>query len=180
VDGSPNKPTIEANSYENAKISAEKNAEKMSKLLKIRFIDYISIVPNMADNFSIPKMVREALMSNNITYSEGHYGRPLLDSTQAGKVLLTFIEHDNKDRFTKLLIPGIFVEFKTFAETVKRVVKVKTGKKVSLVKQKSTPEFLKTKIQSTYFEKIGFKLNKKEVLQALEQNAEDYISSNKF
>lgn len=176
TDNSPNKNLAECNPYEKAKISAEKNAKSLSKIIKIRFLDWASIVPNLSDNFSIPKMVKQALNEEKITYSPGPYGRPLLESTQAGQALILLIKNNREiEAFERFLIPGVFITFEKFAYSVKRVVVKETGKKIKLEKQASTPDFLKIKTQSTHHEKIGFNPNKKIIFGALEQNAFGFL-----
>lgn len=179
-DRSSNKFLTDCNDYEKAKISAEKNAKKLSKLIKIRFLDWASIIPNISENFSIPKMANQALSEGIITYSAGVFGRPLLDSTQAGQALNLLIKNDDKKKsFETFLIPGIFTPFSKFASSVKKVIEKEKGGNVKLDKQTSTPDFLKTKTQSDYLEKIGFNPKKEAILKALEKNAYQYIKNSK-
>jgi len=180
TDKSPNKFLKNCIPYEKAKISAEKNAKDLSRLLNIRFLDWASVVPNLSENFSIPKMVIQALKEGKITYSAGPFGRPLLTSTQAGESLVCLIEHDNpKKRFQRFLIPGVFIPFSEFERAVKKVVEKETDTKVSIEKQLSTPGFLKTKTHSKYLEKLGFRPKKAVILKALEQNALLYLNKQK-
>ncbi len=174
-DGSPNKPLSECNDYEKAKISAEDNAQELSSKVRIRFLDWASIVPNMADNFSIPQMVIQAIENGRIKYSPGQYGRPLLESTQAGEVLAVLVENDDNIRFKKYLIPGAFIPFSVFAETVKRVVEKEAAREIDLEEIPETPDFLKTKTNSGYLSRLGFRPDKGRVLAALEKNAREYL-----
>jgi nucleoside-diphosphate-sugar epimerase len=175
-DNSPNKKLSECNPYEKAKISAEKNAWKLSKGLNIRFLDWASIVPNMSENFSIPKMVTQALNEGKITYSPGPYGRPLLETLQAGEALITLLSHDEKNkRFSTHLIPGAFVSFSKFASVAKSAVEKETKNKIKLEKQTTTPSFLKTKTKSEYLKNLGFTPNYKRALKALAQNSSKYV-----
>jgi nucleoside-diphosphate-sugar epimerase len=175
-DNSPNKPIAEYNAYEKAKISAEKSTENLSQAFKIRFIDWISIVPNLAENFSIPVMVRRAIKEGTIAYSPGPFGRPLLETTDAGKALIKLIENDDKNEdFKKYLIPGIFTKFELFAKAAKSAVEKDSKRKISLVKIKNTPVFLKTKVESNNLKSLGFKPDRKALLAALEKNAESYL-----
>ncbi|OGM27701.1 hypothetical protein A3D00_00395 [Candidatus Woesebacteria bacterium RIFCSPHIGHO2_02_FULL_38_9] len=176
TDKSPNKDLKDCNPYEKAKISAENNAKRLSKFVKIRFLDWASIVPNFSENFTIPKMVKQALSQGKIIYSPGPYGRPLLETTQAGEALILLIEHDSyKKQFNKFLLPGLFVSFTEFAQSVKNVIEEKTNKIIRLEKQSVTPNFLKSKTSSSHLEKLGFKPSKKTVLNALEKNAFLYL-----
>jgi nucleoside-diphosphate-sugar epimerase len=178
TDDSPNKDFAEMNAYEKAKAEVEKYASVCSKDLgiNIQFVDYISIVPNLSPNFSICKMVKEAVEQGIIHYSAGDYGRPLLDAISAGNYLLKLIELNNID--TKaFLIPGIFISFKEFAETVQKVVKEKTGKDIKLVPQETTPDFLKTKIEFPLRAQLGFELSKEKVMAALVENAERVLAN---
>lgn len=171
-DNSPNKSLEECNPYEKAKISAEENAQKVSSLIRIRYLDWASIVPNFAPNFSIPRMVKQALETGKINYSPGPYGRPLLESVQAGESLLVLIENDSQEQqFTKYLIPGVFILFTNFAQAAKAAVERKTKKTIVLEEIKNTPEFLRTQCKSDYLESLGFTSNKERVLSALKKNA---------
>ena len=177
TDKSPNKDLKECNPYEKAKISAEANAKKLSILLNIRFLDWASIVPNLSENFSIPKMATQALKERKITYSSGNFGRPLLESLQAGKSLLYLIKNDkSQKKFKKFLIPGVFIPFNELAKAVKEVIEKETKTKIKLEKQVSTPNFLKSKTRSNNLKKLGFKANKADILSALHQNVLLYLN----
>ncbi len=177
TDNSPNKNLTECNPYEKAKISAEKNAKKLSKIINIRFLDWASIVPNLSENFSISKMVKQALNEGKITYSPGFYGRPLLESRQAGEALILLIKNNDKSRvFKTFLIPGMFIPFSKFAHSARKVVEKETGKKIKLEKQTTPPDFLKAKTRSAYLEKLGFSPKKEIVLNALKQNAFEFLN----
>ena len=176
TDNSLNKDLKDCIPYEKAKISAEKNAQKLSKLFNIRFLDWASIVPNLSENFSIPKMITQALKEGKITYSSSLYGRPLLESTQAGEALVYLIKDDNpQNGFQKFLIPGLFIPFREFANAVKKVVEKETDKIIKLEKQPTTPDFLKTKTHTNYLEKLGFRPKRLDILKALQQNASKYL-----
>lgn len=173
-DGSPNKDLKECNSYEKAKISAERNAQKLSSLIKIRFLDWASTVPNLAPNFSISRMIAQALEENKIRYSFGHYGRPLIESVQAGEALIVLIKNDDSgQRFTRYLIPATFVTFSSFARAVKDVVEKETGKEVALEEIKETPDFLKSQCLSDHLTGLGFVVDERRTDGALKRNAEE-------
>ena len=110
--------------YEQAKVSAEENAEQVGADagFNITFVDWISIVPNFAPNFSIAKMTNEAVFRRTVTYSPGPFGRPMLHRQDAGNLLVTYCEKMrggfSLPRFSKFLVPGVFVPFKTFADIV--------------------------------------------------------------
>ncbi len=171
-DDSPNKPYNKAIPYEQAKIEAEENAKQLSSVVPIRFVDYASIVPNLAPNFSIVKMVKDALEKKLIKYSPGDFGRPLLNSTEAGIALLRFIENDDLNlRFKKVLFPGAFIRFSEFAQTVKEVVAAKTGYSITFEQYKNTPEHLKTRVESNEFNAIAESPDAESVRKALIENA---------
>jgi nucleoside-diphosphate-sugar epimerase len=178
-DESVDKEDSECNPYELAKKKAEQNARRISDKLgiKIRFLDWASVVPNMAGNFSIPKMVWEAVETGQITYSDGDYGRPLLEAEQAGKILLLFIQNDAKISFQKLLVPGVFIPFLDYAQAVSAVLEEETGKSVKLVKQRVTPDYLRTKTDSKYLKSLNIKIDDKPIKEALTKNARDYLRS---
>lgn len=177
-DESPNKDLKDCNPYEKAKISAQKNAEKLSRKIKIRFLDWASIVPNLAPNFSINRMVAQALEQGKISYSPGPYGRPLIEATQAGEALILLIENDDsKKRFAWYLIPGVFISFADFARIAKEVVEQNTGKKIVLEEIKETPDFLKSQSHSEWLNNLGFRPDKKRTLAALRANAMTYFKS---
>ncbi|HEC64127.1 MAG TPA: NAD(P)-dependent oxidoreductase [bacterium] len=176
-DASPNKDLHDANAYEKAKISAEENAETLAAELNldISFYDWASVVPNFAPNFSIYKMTQEALDEGQITYSPGDYGRPLLHAVDAGRALRLIAEAEGdiiSGKFRKYLIPGVFTPFSKFAEIVREIVEDKTGKKIKLVEQKETPEFLKTKSESKHLKELGFKGSKEMVEEGLRETCE--------
>jgi nucleoside-diphosphate-sugar epimerase len=170
-DDSSNKNENEANSYEKAKIHAEENARELSRFVKIRFLDWASIVPNLSPNFTITKMIREALVDGKISYSSGFFGRPILDSVQAGEALVVLLGNDTKDKFKVILIPGTLVKFETFAEVVRDVIIKETGKKVELVRMENTPDFLKSTTESVSLAKLGFIPDKVRAIDALRTNA---------
>ena len=128
-DDSPNKVDSEV-LYEQAKISSEENAKQVGAEtgFPITFADWISIVPNFAPNFSIAKMTNEAVFRRTVTYSPGGYGRPMLHRQDAGELLVAYCERARSKRgfstpkFSKFLIPGIFIPFKTFADVVMSTV----------------------------------------------------------
>jgi hypothetical protein len=128
-DSSPNKVESKVE-YEQAKISAEENAKKVGADtgFRITFADWISIVPNFAPNFSIAKMTAEAVFKRSITFSPGEYGRPMLHQKDAGNLLVAYCERARNrglfasPRFSTLLVPGIFIPFKTFADVVRSTV----------------------------------------------------------
>ncbi|RJR28126.1 NAD(P)-dependent oxidoreductase [Candidatus Microgenomates bacterium] len=172
-DNSANKDLKDCNLYEKAKISAEKNAQKLSRKTRIRFVDWPSIVPNLAPNFSITKMVIQAVEEGEISYSPGELGRPLADSVEAGEGMVALIKNDDQDkRFKKYLIPGSFISFTDFAQTVKGVVEAKTKKHIKLTEIENSPDFLKSKCKSDYLESNGFCVSRKRTLSALCKNAE--------
>ena len=81
----------------------------------------------MAPNFTIAKMVDEAIESGRVGFSAGEYGRPLLHSEDAGRALLLLCEHEaagapftgrTVSLFDVLLLPGSFTPFSRFAEVV--------------------------------------------------------------
>lgn len=173
-DNSPNKSLKDCNPYEKAKISAEINAQKLSRKTRIRYVDWPSIVPNLAPNFSITKMIVQAIKEGEISYSPGEFGRPLVDSSEAGEALAVLINNDDSDKqFKKYLIPGYFVPFSLFATTVKKVVEAKTNKHIRLTEIENSPDFLKSKCRSDYLESKGFCVSRKRTIDALSTNAED-------
>ncbi len=173
-DDSPNKSLDECNPYEKAKVKAEENAERTSKLIKVRFLDWASIVPNLAPNFSITKMMVQALKEGRIRYSPDEYGRPLIESVQAGEALIVWIKNDNgKQNFAKYLIPASFVRFSFFAQAVKEVVDRETGKEIILEEIEETPNFLRSQCHSDNLEGLGFRVDEKRTLTALKENAEE-------
>lgn len=177
-DNSSNKSLDDCNPYEKAKISAQKNAEELSRKIKIRFLDWASIVPNLAPNFSINKMVVQVLEQGKISYSPGQYGRPLIEANQAGEALILLIENDDcEKRFAWYLIPGSFIPFAAFAQVAKKVVEQKTDKKIVLEKIKETPDFLKSQCSSERLSRLGFSPDKKRTLVALRKNAMLYFKS---
>ena len=177
TDFSPNKPMSQANAYEKAKIMAEKNARKLSQEIKIRFLDWISIVPNLSENFTIFRMTRQALIEGIIKYSPGNYGRPLLSSVQAGEALILLMESDDrKINFKKYLIPGIFIRFEEFAKAVKTEVEKETKRKIVLETIPKTPDFLKSQTLSYHLQSLGFQPQKKEIISALGENARDSLT----
>ncbi len=175
TDNSPNKPLDECNEYEKAKVMAQENARRLSDKIRIRFLDWVSIVPNLAPNFSIPRLVTQAIKEGKITYSPGGYGRPLLEAVQAGEALLLLVANDGNERFRKFLIPGVFVKFEAFAQAVKKVIEQETGREIKLEMQTQTPEFLKTKTHSDYLESLGFVPDRKRIIKALEINARESL-----
>jgi nucleoside-diphosphate-sugar epimerase len=174
-DDSPNKPTNECNEYEKAKISAEENARRLSESIRIRFLDWASIVPNLADNFSIPRMVVQAVEEGRARYSPGDYGRPLLEVTQAGEALVLLVENDKDLRFQKILIPGVFMSFLKFAKAVREIIREESGKEIKLTKIDKTPGYLRTKTYSEKLNSLGFWPNVERVQKALAVNAEQYL-----
>jgi nucleoside-diphosphate-sugar epimerase len=160
-DNSPVKTHGGSNMYERAKTAAYENAKDLARRNKdwcqITFVDYISVVPNFAPNFTIGKMVHSAMESGEIVYSEGDYGRPLLHSQQAGDILVTLAERWSSLKgcgqkpFDIILIPGYFTPFATFASIARDVV-VKNGGKIQeeikLTCQSHTPEFLRSRCSS--------------------------------
>lgn len=177
-DNSPNKAIAKCNAYEKAKIEAEKNSQRLSEKIKIRFIDWISIIPNLSDNFSIPDMVRQAAGNGIIKYSPGPYGRPLLEATNSGEALVKLIKADDQEKaFNKYLISGEFVRFELFAEAAKKAAENRLKREVKLKKLSKTPEFLKSKVHSDYLKRLGFKPDGTRVVKALEQNANIYLEN---
>jgi len=153
---SPTKEKGGDNLYEQSKTIACKNAQDLSLEHKdwcdgITFYDYISVVPNYSPNFTIHKMVKEALEQNKITYSDGDYGRPLLHSNQAGDIIRSLAERETCNKFEIILIPGCFTKFETFAEITKQVVEnYKTRvRKIELQHQQNpTPNYLRSRCSS--------------------------------
>ena len=152
-DDSPTKNNGGDNPYERAKTSSYLNAKDLAKQnqewCQICFIDYISVVPNFAPNFTIHKMVESAIQEQKIVYSHGDdYGRPLLHTRDAGQIIASLASkenliqttttttnnNNNKDEnisteqsgstssFRLVLLPGHFTPFGKFASIVKDVV----------------------------------------------------------
>lgn len=159
--------------YEEAKISAEANARSVSEAhqLDIVFIDWISVVPNLAPNFTVHKMTEEALSSGRITFSPGEFGRPLLHSSDAGRALMMLHEARNGGgvrqtgaHFECCLMPGSFTPFSVFAEVVQDTVRAHLHARksdvsiaeIELVPQKQTPDSLQAQCVSHTFESLGF------------------------
>lgn len=161
-DGSPVKVGGGANPYERSKTEAYENALELSKChhhwCRIAFLDYISVVPNYAPNFTMGKMVKSALENGRIVYSEGDFGRPLLHRRQAGEILVALANNKMKrDYITTILVPGHFIPFKTFALIAKEVVQQHKGGSVQLDVQENTPDFLRSSCVSDKLKKeIGF------------------------
>lgn len=124
-DTSPPKADDGCNPYERAKNRACQLAKKLARErgVHITFCDWASVVPNMAPNFSVAKMVDEAISKGTISYSKGDIGRPLCHSVDAGRALLRLCESDRKAGatmkiFDVLLVPGTFTSFENFATAV--------------------------------------------------------------
>lgn len=183
-DRTPNKTKADnPNDYELAKIAAEQNASKLTEFLKldITYFDWISIVPNYSENFTINKFMQELLTTGQIGYTPGKFGRPLLASKDAGKALLLYMKkfpEFKKGQFKKVLIPGIFTAFEEMAKIVLKTAKEFSKesafkKKAELVKRTDTPpDFLKARVKSRLFASIGFKPSRAELKKALRENAE--------
>jgi hypothetical protein len=117
-------------------------------------------------------MVKQALEEKRIKYSPGPFGRPLLETVQAGEAMVVLIKNDDVTQwFARFLIPGTFIPFSEFAQAVKDVVEEKTRKKVILEKIGKTPDFLKSRSRSFYLERLGFIPNRQRTQAALRENA---------
>eukprot|EP00039_Didymoeca_costata_P030545 m.30125 g.30125 ORF g.30125 m.30125 type:complete len:1330 (-) comp8173_c0_seq1:95-4084(-) len=199
-DDSPNKDHTDV-AYEAAKIAAEHNAREVGsdQEFSITFCDWISVVPNYSPNFTIAKMTKEALSKRRITYSRGPYGRPLLHRKDAGKCLVAYCERAREQgaqqlpKFSTLLVPGYFVSFETYAQTVKSIIQEQElydmygedgnedgGDKpvgqeseslpaIELVEQNSTPDSLRAQCKSRVVEELDFKPNDSLVIEGLRQ-----------
>ena len=165
----------------------------------ITFYDYISVVPNYSPNFTIHKMVQQAFLEDTITYSVGDdYGRPLLHSKQAGDIVRIYSEKLYSNiissnniattttilpprKFNLMLIPGYFIKFETFAtickEEMMKHLQQQQGDdgattNITFQYQKSTPNFLKTKCESSYVnDELLIQPDKKLVLDGLRDTA---------
>ena len=172
-EDSPNKAMEESNAYERSKIQSENNASHISSMLslKIRFVDYISIIPNLFPDFTLCRYSEQAILKSKIEYIDGDMGRPLLTSFIAGRMLLKIIEMDDPSKmFDVFLVPGVFIEFKTFAEIAKKVVDKRLKSDIILNPISSNQEYLRTTIKSKLFEYFDMDELKNEVLKSLDQN----------
>lgn len=177
-DDSPAKDGGGSNNYERAKTDAFDNARRLSwmygRWIDVTFFDYISVVPNYSPNFTMGKMVRDALELRKIAFSDGDFGRPLLHGRQAGGVLVALAEKwrskqsddpsdDDKpsDGFDSVLLPGHFTTFRRFAEIAKEVAieycdNLSDGD-VVLEPRENTPDFLRSRCVSPRLRgEIGF------------------------
>lgn len=176
TDTSPSKLWDSQVPYEQAKSLAKKCATELSELFPIRFVDYISIAPNLSDNFSICRMVREGVTSGTVTYSPLPYGRPLLTSEDAGHALVTLMTSDDTEsRFHRYWIPGAFVPFRDFAFAVRDVLR-ECGREVTLLEQTETPDSLKVTTRSEYLTSLGFTPHVQELQNQLRENARLYYN----
>jgi len=183
-DTTPNKShNDKPNAYEIAKIKAEENSYKLAIKynLDITFCDWISIVPNYAENFSINTMMKELLSIGVVRYTPGDYGRPLLAAHDAARALFLYMKDDNKVQKGKcrtILIPGLFTPFELFARTVfdtaMEMSRDKAFKKRARMEKRTDkpPDFLKTRIESKLFNSLGFKPDNSALRKALKINAE--------
>lgn len=134
-DDTPAKADAEANAYERAKTAALATAQALaaSERLQITFVDWISVVPNLAPNFTVAKMVAAALDTGVVRFSAGDFGRPLLSGTNAGHALLLLTEKRRLESAaapvpgcSSVLMPGHFTTFHRFAEIVQEAVTAST------------------------------------------------------
>lgn len=182
-DSSPNKTRKDRPiNYEMAKIAAENNARRLAKSLKldIAYFDWITIVPNYAENFTMNRFMKDLLTTNVVSYTPGKFGRPLLSAKDAGKALLLYIRKFPEykiGQFKRILITGIFTPFSEFAkitlETAKELSKdPEFKKKAKMVKRADVPpDFLKARVESKLFKALGFRPSRKEARKALRENA---------
>lgn len=126
-DDAEEKSDAEANPYERAKTAALASAQALasSERLQITFVDWISVVPKFAPNFTVAKMVAAALDTGIVRFSAGDFGRPLLSGTDAGHALLLLTEKRRLESApaaapgcSAVLMPGHFTTFRRFAEIV--------------------------------------------------------------
>ena len=194
-DASPAKSGGGSNPYEVAKTLAESVARSVvvdinappddlddgSVIVDITFLDYISVVPNYAPNFSMGRMVRSALETGIVRYSDGDYGRPLLHAIQAGEAVAAMsdrrrrkegknveeeeVKKDGVGRgtFKTALIPGAFVPFSAFAEVAREVVTTaqrgiaRGDVRLEPLRPDGTPEHLRSRcISNRLWEEVGF------------------------
>mmetsp|Transcript_13004 Transcript_13004/g.19711 ORF Transcript_13004/g.19711 Transcript_13004/m.19711 type:complete len:282 (+) Transcript_13004:425-1270(+) len=162
-----------SNPYEIAKSNAQKNAHHLSKKhnISITFYDYISVVPNFAPNFSVNRMTKSGLDTGIIKFSDGDYGRPLLHTIEAGEFVVRVIEDqisrgsnimkksqefDTDAGSDTVLVPGHFVTFKTFAETVTEAIETTyKDKRISFETYETTPDELRTRCVSSRWKSTG-------------------------
>lgn len=175
------------NNYECAKSSACEYAKSLARMhkdwLTILFFDYISVVPNYSANFTMRKMVQSAMTAGKIAHSAGDYGRPLLNSQQAGSILVTLAEQraslerlNHKDPFDIFIVPGHFTSFETFAKIAKEIAEQNGKKNVKLICQEDTPDFLRSRCYSERLvETIDFVADYKLVEKGLRETAERAI-----
>eukprot|EP00928_Gymnodinium_smaydae_P054332 TRINITY_DN38121_c0_g1_i1.p1 TRINITY_DN38121_c0_g1~~TRINITY_DN38121_c0_g1_i1.p1 ORF type:complete len:346 (-),score=34.35 TRINITY_DN38121_c0_g1_i1:156-1193(-) len=174
-DENPEKDASTCNPYEKAKTTAHAHARDLSRKLaiSITFYDWCSVVPNYAPNFSVNKMIAQALECGQIRYSAGDFGRPLMSSSDAGRALVTLTmarltsrlkSSSNTDSmleqptFETILLPGVFVHFQRFAEIVSEEVesKCKCSRPELIAEDGSPPETLRARCNSTRLEAMGF------------------------
>lgn len=155
--------------YEQAKVSAEANAQALAHELGISvvFLDWASVVPNFSSNFTISRMAAEAFERGTITYSHGDYGRPLLHRRDAGRALLAAWRLP-QEAFRVVLLPGLFTPFETFAEVVRLAVAPLRGE-VELCAQAETPEALRCRSESACLTELGFEASQALVREGLEE-----------
>lgn len=173
-----------SNEYEKAKSSAEKNAKLLSEQypnIPITFYDYISVVPNLAPNFSINQMTKSAYENGVIKFSSGDYGRPLLHSTQAGDFVASIIEKqitgDKSRKYEVVLVPGSFVQFFVFSKIAKNVVEEKKQgtQEITLVEYEKTPDELRVRCVSEET-KSWFQCDESLIVKGLRESSEYTLS----
>jgi len=156
---SPAKSSCDSNPYEVAKHEAASAASLLTQQgCSITFFDWISIVPNLAPNFTIAKMVASALETGTVEYSDGDFGRPLLHAQDAGRAVVMLAEErlralthqiTSKVAFDTVVLPGVFTPFKTFAQIVSQEA-YSPAASIALVTQKTpTPTFLSTRCEGS-------------------------------
>mmetsp|Transcript_19728 Transcript_19728/g.34749 ORF Transcript_19728/g.34749 Transcript_19728/m.34749 type:complete len:359 (+) Transcript_19728:77-1153(+) len=192
-DESPAKMGGGDNPYERAKTNAEEHARALARdhAVDITFLDYISVAPNFAPNFSVNRMAVSAFRDGIIRYSPGDYGRPLLHSKQAGDLIVSLVKiriqrdghriyFQGGGSFQSLVVPGQFVSFHQFATIANEAVLSRLdtddhmGERVRLEEMDSeqTPEQLKTHCSSkTLITAVGFVPDKTMVEAGLRESA---------
>ena len=179
-DTTLNKARSDANPYEIAKIEIEERCaalcEALPTLPPTTFVDQISVVPNFSPNFSIASMVATAMSSekgHTIRFSEGPFGRAVAARADTGFAVRLLCAHavhtavDSTDapplpplqRFTRRLIPGVFIRFAEWAEISKAAVERSGAVEANSVvfepyPEGGTPDFLRATTESVFFRDV--------------------------
>ena len=186
-DTSAAKADAACNPYERAKNEACEQARTLGAELglHITFCDWSSVVPNLAPNFTVSKMVDEAMSDGTISYSDGDVGRPLCHSADAGRALVQLVESQRDEPapshrvapppFEVVLVPGAFTPFAAFASAVQtELASLEEGSRVHATltpKADHAPTFLRTRCTSARLAGLGFMPDEEAVQRGLRDTA---------